>query len=67
MLRLTAAAAFTDIGLHRLEANIQPGNVTSIALVRRIGFRKEGFSPRYLRIEGVWHDHERWALLRDDG
>ncbi len=28
--------------------------------------RKEGFSPRYLRVGGVWCDHERWALLADD-
>lgn len=57
--------AFGDLGLHRLEANIQPENTASIALVRRIGFKKEGFSPRYLRINGKWCDHERWALLAD--
>ena len=65
-LRLATRYAFDGIGLHRLEANIQPGNLASIALVRRVGFRKEGFSPRYLRINGVWCDHERWALLADD-
>ena len=58
--------AFDELGLHRLEANIQPGNRASIALVRRLGFRLEGFSPRYLRIEGIWRDHERWALLADE-
>ncbi|WP_069269158.1 GNAT family N-acetyltransferase [Paraburkholderia nodosa] len=57
--------AFNDLGLHRLEANIQPGNQKSIALVRRLGFEKEGFSRRYLRINGEWRDHERWALLAD--
>ncbi len=57
--------AFDTIGLHRVEANIQPDNPSSIALVRRLGFTREGFSPRYLRIGGVWHDHERWALLAD--
>ena len=57
--------AFGDLGLHRLEANIQPENTASIALVRRVGFKKEGFSPRYLRINGKWRDHERWALLAD--
>lgn len=62
-LRAAIAYAFGDLELHRLEANIQPGNATSIALLCRLGFRKEGFSPRYLRINGEWRDHERWALL----
>jgi ribosomal-protein-alanine N-acetyltransferase len=61
-LLLVAKFAFVEMGLHRLEANIQPENVASIALVRRCGFRKEGFSPRYLKVLGEWQDHERWAL-----
>ncbi|NTZ06764.1 GNAT family N-acetyltransferase [Burkholderia metallica] len=65
-VRATIDVAFGELGLHRLEANIQPGNHASIALVRRLGFRQEGFSPRYLRIGGEWRDHERWALLADD-
>ncbi len=60
------AHLFGEIGLHRIEANIQPGNAASIALARGAGFRLEGFSPRYLRIDGVWQDHERWALLADE-
>jgi [ribosomal protein S5]-alanine N-acetyltransferase len=58
--------AFADLGLHRLEANIQPDNHRSLALVQRLGFRREGYSPRYLRIGGVWRDHERWAVLADE-
>ena len=62
-LRAAIRTAFNDLKLHRLEANIQPGNQASIALVRSCGFAKEGFSPRYLKIAGRWRDHERWAIL----
>lgn len=55
--------AFGKLKLHRLEANIQPDNVASIALVATCGFSKEGYSPRYLKIRGRWRDHERWAIL----
>jgi [ribosomal protein S5]-alanine N-acetyltransferase len=65
-IELVLRAAFVELRLHRLEANIQPGNQASIALARGAGFRREGFSPRYLKISGRWRDHERWALLAED-
>jgi ribosomal-protein-alanine N-acetyltransferase len=61
-LELVLARAFGDLRLHRLEANIQPGNAASIALVRRAGFVREGFAERYLKIGGRWRDHEHWAI-----
>ena len=65
-IQLVLRYAFQDLRLHRIEANIQPGNHASIALARGAGFRREGFSPRYLKIGGRWRDHERWAVLADD-
>ena len=58
--------AFIDLGLHRVEANVQPENKPSIAVLKRSGFAKEGFSRRYLKISGRWRDHERWAILKED-
>ena len=56
---------FATLGLHRVEANIQPGNAASIALVRACGFAREGLSRNFLFINGAWRDHERWAAVAD--
>lgn len=58
--------AFSRYGLHRLEANIQPENRASLTLVHGAGFRREGFSPAFMRIHGRWRDHERWAITDQD-
>ena len=65
-IELVLREAFLTLRLHRIEANIQPGNQASIALARGAGFSREGFSPRYLKIGGRWRDHERWAVLAED-
>jgi ribosomal-protein-alanine N-acetyltransferase len=58
--------ALGEHGLHRVEANIQPDNLRWIHLVRSLGFRLEGHSPRYLRINGEWKDHDRYALTVEE-
>ena len=65
-MQLALTHAFRKLKLHRLEANIQPGNQASIALVRKCGFVREGLSRRYLKVCGRWRDHERWAILSED-
>jgi ribosomal-protein-alanine N-acetyltransferase len=57
---------FGPLRLHRIEANVQPENLASRKLLLRLGFRLEGYSPRYLKINGRWRDHERYALLAEE-
>ncbi|KTD82157.1 GNAT family N-acetyltransferase [Legionella waltersii] len=65
-LKLVLREVFTSLDLHRIEANIQPNNTASIHLASNNGFLKEGFSPRYLKINGIWQDHFRYALTLED-
>jgi ribosomal-protein-alanine N-acetyltransferase len=65
-VRLILRFAFKRLGLHRIEANVQPDNQPSIAVLLRNGFKKEGFSERYLKIGGRWRDHERWAIVKEN-
>ncbi len=65
-LSLVIEHAFRELGLHRLEANVQPGNRRSIALVEGLDFRREGKARGFLKIGNRWRDHERWALLKEE-
>ena len=65
-LGLALEYAFRRLGLHRVEADIEPDNTESIRLARRVGFRREGLSRRYLKLRGRWRDHERWAFVADE-
>ncbi len=64
-LQLVVQHAFRSLKLHRLEANIQPGNLRSRVLIESCGFLQEGLSRRYLKVGGRWRDHERWAVVAD--
>lgn len=64
-LRLAMRFAFRDLKLHRLEANVQPANRRSIDLIRGLGFMREGYSPKFMKVAGRWRDHERWAILAE--
>ncbi|MFF0291613.1 GNAT family N-acetyltransferase [Streptomyces sp. NPDC005262] len=64
-LGLVVQFAFGPLALHRLEANIQPDNTSSLNLVRRLGFQREGYSTAFQYVNGEWRDHERWAITAE--
>jgi ribosomal-protein-alanine N-acetyltransferase len=64
-IQLTITKAFQKIKLHRLEANIQPNNMSSKGLAKSVGLLYEGYSPKFLKINGEWRDHERWAIINE--
>lgn len=65
-MALALDVAYRRFGLHRVEVNIQPTNARSLALAQRVGFAREGYSRRYVKIAGRWRDHVRFAMLAED-
>ncbi len=65
-LNLTNQYMFKDMGLHRIMAGYLPHNERSGQLLERLGFEKEGFARRYLKINGRWEDHVLTAKINDD-
>jgi len=58
--------AFNTLELHRLEADTDPENAASLALLKKFGFKREGiFRERWL-VQGKWHDSDMLGLLRSE-
>jgi ribosomal-protein-alanine N-acetyltransferase len=63
---LVFAHAFEELGLHRLQAAVQPDNERSRRLLETTGWREEGFALRYLFLDGAWRDHVLYAVTAED-
>lgn len=59
-------SAFDDMGLRRLEAEVNPGNTASGRLLRRLGFVREGLLRQRWVSKGAPYDVEAYGLLRGD-
>jgi [ribosomal protein S5]-alanine N-acetyltransferase len=65
-VRLALEFAFDHAGLHRVQPAIIPRNVRSVRVAQKVGFRLEGRALRYLKINGVWEDHDLYAVTVED-
>jgi ribosomal-protein-alanine N-acetyltransferase len=63
---LVLAFAFEHAGLHRVQPAIMPRNERSRRVVQKNGFRLEGRAERYLHIDGVWEDHDIFAMTAEE-
>lgn len=64
-LQMTNRYMFKDAGLHRIMAGYLPENERSGRLLERLGFEKEGFARKYLKINGRWEDHVLTSLINE--
>ena len=64
-LRRTNDFVFSQLGLHRIMAAYLPHNQRSGSLLGRLGFKREGFAEKYLKINGIWEDHVLTSKIRD--
>jgi [ribosomal protein S5]-alanine N-acetyltransferase len=58
--------AFTQLGLRRVEAEVNPANHASLRLLERLGFRKEGLLRQRWVAKGQTYDVVAHGLLRDE-
>ena len=65
-LRILLPTLFGELNLHRIEAACIPTNQSSIRVLEKCGFAREGLARRYLCINGVWQDHYLYGLLDED-
>ena len=65
-VRAALAWAFGPMGLHRVEADVEPPNAASLRLLERLGFRREGLFRERWWTRGRWTDSVMLGLLADD-
>jgi len=66
-LQQLLAYLFDTLGLHRVEAEIDPRNHPSAHVLDRLGFHLEGVLRQRWRIQGELSDSAVYGLLADDG
>ena len=65
ILAAAIAYMFTEVGLNRIIATYMPVNEASGKVLEKLGFEREGFARKYLKIAGKWEDHILTAKINE--
>jgi ribosomal-protein-alanine N-acetyltransferase len=65
-LAMAVDHSFHVVGLHRLEAGIQPENHASRRVMEKLGFHEEGLRRGLVHVNGAWRDHLCYALTAEE-
>jgi ribosomal-protein-alanine N-acetyltransferase len=63
-VREIVRVAFSELGLHRVQAETLLDNVRSQRVLERNGFVRYGLAPEYLKIAGRWQDCFLYQLVK---
>jgi RimJ/RimL family protein N-acetyltransferase len=63
-LRVLLRFSFSEMELHRIEADVDPRNEASIKLLERLGFHREGYLRERWLVNGEINDTVFFGLLR---
>ena len=58
--------AFDELDLHRVIAVTDCENASSVALLERLGMRREGHFIQNIWFKGKWGDEYQYAILREE-
>lgn len=64
-LSQTISQTISRFGLNRIMANYEPSNERSGKLLKSLGFEREGFARKYLKLNGAWKDHILTSYISD--
>jgi len=62
---LSLELAFKTLCFHRVSAGAEPENKGSLRVLEKAGFKREGYSPKILKVDGQWRDTVNMAILED--
>ncbi|WP_179887175.1 GNAT family protein [Bacillus sp. AFS088145] len=65
-LKLALKIAFEDLKFHRVTSEVNPENLGSLRVLEKVGFVKEGYYRKNLKIRDQWYDHVCLAILEEE-